>query len=180
MFSSTGYPTQFHSAEKIPDTFILFLERKCADMASASEWTDVCNISLFDNLWFHETSLFYFNALNWCWYLGKISTLHRSMMWPPDLVKCIKYFVEFHILYSFPQNPQYQSSLFPFSTLLSTLSLSQIERITSLLWWSSSWVRLYMIVISPLLNFIAPGTQEECSVSRINLGRNIWLWYTQQ
>ena len=47
---------------------------------------------------------FSFNALKRRWYLGRILPLHWAMMWPTDLVRCINAFVEFHILYSFPQN----------------------------------------------------------------------------
>ena len=159
MFYSTGYPTQFDSAEEVPDNFLILLDRKSVNMASASEWAYVCNISLFYTLWFLDISFFCFNALNWCWYLGRISPLHRSMMWLPDLFRCINAFMEFHISYSFVHNPKYQRSLFPFAPLLSTLLHYQLERRTSLLWWSSYWVRLYMIVRSYLLQLIAPGTQ---------------------
>ena len=126
------------------------------------------NGPLFDTLCFLDTSFFSFNTLDWRCYLGRISPLHWSILLPPDLFRCINGFVEFHILYSFPQSPWYQRSLFPFSPLLSTLSHSQIESRTSLFWLSLSWVRLYMIDISSLLQSMSPGTQEYVSFSRIN------------
>ena len=96
------------------------------------------------------------------------------------MVSCINAFVGFHILYSFPHNPQYQRSLFPFTPLLPTLSHFQIERRTSLLWWSSSWVRIGIIFRFSLLHLIAPGTQEGDSVCRRKPGRKSWPLDTQQ
>ena len=37
MLSSPGYTTKSDSAEEVSDTFLLLLERKFVDMASASE-----------------------------------------------------------------------------------------------------------------------------------------------
>ena len=101
-------------------------------------------------------------------------------MWPPDMVRCINAFVEFHIFYSFPHNPQYQHSLFPFSPLLSTLSHHQIERITALIWWSSSLVILDMVVRSSFSQLMDPVTQEDGSISSINPGINGCPWDTHQ
>ena len=142
--------------------------------------TNVCNRYLFNTLLLLDTSLFYFNTLEWCWHLWRTSPLHWTMTWPPVLVRQINNFIKFHILYSFLQNPQYQRSLLTFDNLLSTSSHSQIERRKSLIWWSSSWVILDTIFRSYLLQLIAPQTQEEGSVSRIKRGRKISPWYTQQ
>ena len=97
--------------------------------------------------------------------------MHWAMLWPPDLVRCINSFVEFHILYSFPQNPHYHGYLLLFYPLLSDLSHPKIKRIIPLLLLSSSRVRLDIIVVASLLQLMDPGTQEEGSGSRRKSGR---------
>ena len=99
MFSSTGYPTQLYSSEELPYTFLLLIDRKSVDMASVSEWIDVCNRSLFHALWLLKTFIIIY-AFKWRCYLGRISPLHWAMMWPPDLVRCINAFLLSSIYYT--------------------------------------------------------------------------------